>query len=194
MSQAQETKTRNLRSVFARLALGVRRPAMVNDFHGGIHPPERKDLSNGTEITAGPLPAQLVLPLNMHIGAPAKPLVEPGDRVLKGQMIAEPAGAVSAAIHAPTSGTVSAIGLRPIQHPSGMDALCIVLDTDGKDEWIAHSGIQDYTELSPGELVDTIRHAVILRGEMSEKRVAFDLRNQAKEALVDWASGMYRET
>ena len=161
MNQAQETKTRNLRSVFARLALGVRRPAMVNDFHGGIHPPERKDLSNGTEITAGPLPAQLVLPLNMHIGAPAKPLVEPGDRVLKGQMIAEPGGAVSAAIHAPTSGTVSAIGLRPIQHPSGMDALCIVLDTDGKDEWIAHSGISDYTELSPGELVDTIRHAGI---------------------------------
>lgn len=161
MSQAQETKTRNLRSVFARLALGVRRPASVHDFHGGIHPPEMKHLSNGTDIAPGPLPAQLILPLNMHIGAPAKPLVEPGDRVLKGQMIAEPTGAVSAAIHAPTSGTVSAIGPRPIQHPSGMDAICIVIDTDGKDEWITHSGMSDYTEQSPGELVDIIRHAGI---------------------------------
>lgn len=137
------------------------RTPKVFDFHGGIHPPEMKHLSNGTEIAPGPLPAQLILPLNMHIGAPAKPLVEPGDRVLKGQMIAEPAGAVSAAIHAPTSGTVSAIGPRPIQHPSGMDAICIVIDTDGRDEWIAHSGISDYTERSPGELVDTIRYAGI---------------------------------
>ena len=137
------------------------RSRKIYDFHGGIHPPERKDLSNGTAIAAGPLPAQLILPLNMHIGAPAKPLVEPGERVLKGQMIAEPSGAVSAAIHAPTSGTVSAIGPRAIQHPSGMDAICIVIDTDGKDEWIEHAGVADYTERSPGELVDTIRHAGI---------------------------------
>ncbi|PNE02633.1 electron transport complex protein RnfC [Alcanivorax sp. MD8A] len=137
------------------------RSPKVFDFHGGIHPPEMKHLSNSTPIAPGPLPAQLVLPLNMHIGAPAKPLVAPGDRVLKGQMIAEPGGAVSAAIHAPTSGTISAIGPRPIQHPSGMDAICLVLDTDGKDEWVTHSGVTDYTELSPGELVDTIRHAGI---------------------------------
>ena len=161
MSQMEVRKPQKARSIFARLALGIRRPAAVHDFHGGIHPPEMKHLSNGTDIAPGPLPAQLILPLNMHIGAPAKPLVEPGDRVLKGQMIAEPAGAVSAAIHAPTSGTVSAIGPRPIQHPSGMDAICIVIDTDGKDEWIPHSGISDYTELSPGEVVDTIRHAGI---------------------------------
>ncbi len=101
MSQAQTNKTRKPRSVFARLASGIRRPASIHDFHGGIHPPEMKHLSNGTPIMPGPLPEQLVLPLNMHIGAPAKPLVAPGDKVLKGQMIAEPIGAVSAAIHAP---------------------------------------------------------------------------------------------
>ena len=161
MSQAQTNKTRKTRSVFARLASGIRRPASIHDFHGGIHPPEMKHLSNGTPITAGPLPQQLILPLNMHIGAPAKPLVAPGDKVLKGQMIAEPIGAVSAAIHAPTSGTVSAIGPRPIQHPSGMDAVCIVIDTDGEDQWIEHQGTIDYTEKSPAELVDLIRHAGI---------------------------------
>ena len=165
MSQAQTDKAQKPRSIFARLASGVRRSATpagkIHDFHGGIHPPEMKHLSNGTPIMAGPLPQQLVLPLNMHIGAPAKPLVAPGDKVLKGQMIAEPVGAVSAAIHAPTSGTVSAIGPRPIQHPSGMDAVCIVIDTDGEDQWIEHQGVTDFTEKSPAELVDIIRHAGI---------------------------------
>ncbi|MDX1804634.1 MAG: electron transport complex subunit RsxC [Alcanivorax sp.] len=137
------------------------RRSRVFDFHGGVHPPENKQQSNGTAIQPGPLPARLILPLNMHIGAPAKPLVAPGDKVLKGQMIAEPVGAVSAAIHAPTSGTVSAIGPRPIQHPSGMDAICIVIDSDGEDRWVDHQGIADYTERSPGELVDTIRQAGI---------------------------------
>lgn len=42
-------------------------------------------------------------------------------------------------------------------------------------------------------VVDTIRHGVLLKGEMSEKRVAFDLRNQAREALVDWASDKLRK-
>ena len=161
MSQPQSSKPRKPLSVFARLASGIRRPAKIHDFHGGIHPPEMKHLSNGPPIVPGPLPAQLVLPLNMHIGAPAKPLVAPGDKVLKGQMIAEPIGAVSAAIHAPTSGTVSAIGPRPIQHPSGMDAVCIVIDTDGEDQWVEHQGIADYTDKSPAELVDLIRHAGI---------------------------------
>ena len=131
------------------------RSRKVYDFHGGIHPPERKALSNGTAIVPGPMPAQLILPLNMHIGAPAKPLVEPGERVLKGQMIAEPSGAVSAAIHAPTSGTVNAIGPRAIQHPSGMDAICIVIDTDGKDEWIEHTGVLDPFILAVGVDDDT---------------------------------------
>lgn len=148
-------------SIFARFRSATASDAKVYDFHGGIHPPEMKHLSNGTPVAQGPLPKQLVLPLNMHIGAPAKPLVAPGDRVLKGQMIAEPVGAVSAAVHAPTSGTVSAIGPRPIQHPSGIDAPCIVIDTDGQDESVAFSGIDDYTQLTPSELVDHIRQAGI---------------------------------
>ena len=104
-------------SLFQRLLPGARR-APVYDFPGGVHPAEHKTVSNRTPIAPGPRPAQLVLPLNMHLGAPARPIVAVGDRVLKGQMLAEPAGAVSAALHAPTSGTVVALGPRPIQHPS----------------------------------------------------------------------------
>ncbi len=95
----------------------------------------------------------------MHLGAPARPIVAVGDRVLKGQMLAEPAGAVSAALHAPTSGTVVALGPRPIQHPSGMDALCIVLEPDGEDRWAERRPVADHTRLGPGKLIALLRDA-----------------------------------
>jgi len=131
------------------------------DIHGGIHPAENKHQSLLNPIENAGIPAQLILPLAQHIGAPASPIVNVGDRVLKGQMIAEAKGFVSAPVHAPTSGTIAAIESRVIPHPSGMSASCIVIDTDGKDEWIAHQGVEDYTRLSKLELVDRIRQAGI---------------------------------
>ena len=131
------------------------------DIHGGIHPAENKHQSLLKPIENAGIPAQLILPLAQHIGAPASPIVNVGDRVLKGQMIAEAKGFVSAPVHAPTSGTIAAIEARVIPHPSGMTASCIVIDTDGKDEWIAHQGVEDYTQLSKLELVDRIRQAGI---------------------------------
>ena len=74
-------------------------------------------------------------------------------------MLAEPAGAVSAALHAPTSGTVVALGPRPIQHPSGMDALCIVLEPDGEDRWAERRPVADHTRLGPGKLIALLRDA-----------------------------------
>jgi H+/Na+-translocating ferredoxin:NAD+ oxidoreductase subunit C len=145
-------------SLFQRLLPGARR-APVYNFPGGVHPAEHKTVSNRTPIAPGPRPAQLVLPLNMHLGAPARPIVAVGDRVLKGQMLAEPAGAVSAALHAPTSGTVVALGPRPIQHPSGMDALCIVLEPDGEDRWAERRPVADHTRLGPGKLIALLRDA-----------------------------------
>ena len=145
-------------SLFQRLLPGARR-APVYDFPGGVHPAEHKTVSNRAPIAPGPRPAQLVLPLNMHLGAPARPIVAVGDRVLKGQMLAEPAGAVSAALHAPTSGTVVALGPRPIQHPSGMDALCIVLEPDGEDRWAERRPVADHTRLGPGKLIALLRDA-----------------------------------
>ena len=145
-------------SLFQRLLPGARR-APTYDFPGGVHPAEHKTVSNRAPIAPGPRPAQLVLPLNMHLGAPARPIVAVGDRVLKGQMLAEPAGAVSAALHAPTSGTVVALGPRPIQHPSGMDALCIVLEPDGEDRWAERRPVADHTRLGPGKLIALLRDA-----------------------------------
>ncbi|MFQ3201870.1 MAG: electron transport complex protein RnfC [Zhongshania sp.] len=133
----------------------------VWDIPGGIHPVENKAQSMHNPIASAGIPPQLILPLAQHIGAPASPIVKVGDRVLKGQMIAEAKGFVSAPVHAPTSGTIAAIEARVIPHPSGMSATCIVIDTDGTDQWIEHTGADDYASLSKLELVDRIRQAGI---------------------------------
>ena len=82
-----------------------------------------------------PLPPRLTLPLQQHIGSRAEPVVTVGERVLKGQLIARAADYVSAPLHAPTSGTVSAIAVLPIPHPSGLQGPCMVIDSDGRDAW-----------------------------------------------------------
>src|SRR5690554_3924318 len=131
------------------------------DIPGGIHPPERKDLSNRTPIQPAPLPRRLVLPLSQHLGAPAEPCVAVGERVLKGQKIAEAQGTVSVPLHAPTSGTVSFIGPQPYPHASGMTAPAIVIDSDGQDEWITLQPHPDFRALEPAALLELIREAGI---------------------------------
>jgi len=131
------------------------------DIHGGIHPPEHKDLSNRTPIQPAPLPKRLVLPLTQHLGAPAEPCVTLGERVLKGQQIAVASGFVSAPLHAPTSGVVSFIGPQPYPHVSGMLANAIVIDSDGEDKWIDLHPQPDYRELERPALLELIRQAGI---------------------------------
>jgi len=102
---------------------------------GGVKLPGFKSLSNATGINSLPLPPRLAIPLKQHIGEPAKPIVNVGDRVLKGQVIAETSGYISASIHASSSGVVTAIEARPIPHAASIKEPCIIIDTDGKDEW-----------------------------------------------------------
>ncbi len=111
-----------------------RRPAPrpLWTFHGGLHLPDEKALSSGAPLATAPLPPLLVIPLQQHIGAPAKPLVGVGDLVGKGQLIGEAQGALSATVHAPSSGTVVAIEERPVPHASGLSAPCILIATDGR--------------------------------------------------------------
>ena len=79
-------------------------------FKGGIHPNDGKSLAKDQPITQTLPKGQLVYPLSQHIGAPATPVVKKGDRVLKGQVIAEAGGFVSAPVYASVSGIVK--GLR----------------------------------------------------------------------------------
>src|SRR5690606_2573850 len=131
------------------------------DFHGGIHPPENKAQSTGRAIRQAELPACLMLPLQQHIGTPAKPIVEVGDRVLKGQCIAEAVGPVSVPVHAPTSGRVIAIDHYPMPHPSGMSDLCILIEPDGQDEWAPLNSLPDYRKRPREELLEQVRQCGI---------------------------------
>lgn len=90
---------------------------------GGIHPPANKSASRTINIL--PLPMTAVVPLSQHIGAPARPVVEKGAHVQRGQLIAENASFVSAGIHAPITGTVSAIDTALT--PGGKPAMAITI-------------------------------------------------------------------
>jgi electron transport complex protein RnfC len=127
-------------------------------FHGGIHPPENKQRTTGLAIQTAPIPAELVVPLSQHIGAPSEVIVSVGDRVLKGQVIAEAVGRISVNVHAPSSGTVVAIEKRGVPHISGMKAPCIVIETDGQEQWVDHQGLDDYAAIPKQALIDFIRH------------------------------------
>jgi electron transport complex protein RnfC len=131
-------------------------------FPGGIHPEQNKSSSTETPIEAGRIPPRLILPLHQHIGEPAEPLFTVGERVLKGQAVARANGYVSAPVHAPTSGTVIAIGDYPVPHPSGMSAPCMVIEPDGEDRWVDHDSVADYRNLDPAALRNIIREAGIV--------------------------------
>ena len=98
---------------------------------GGVHPAENK-LSSGKAIETLLVPERAVFPLSQHIGAPAIPVVEKGDRVKAGTKIAEAGGFVSAAIHSSVSGIVSKID--KILDASGYSKPAIFVDVEG-DEW-----------------------------------------------------------
>ncbi len=120
-------------------------------FKGGVHPPDHKAESNTRPVHAAPLPRRLVIPLRQHIGNPAKPVVEVGDRVLKGQLIGSADSYISAAVHASSSGIITAIGPAVVPHASGLPDDCITIETDGRDEWIAYGPI-DYRAMEPADL------------------------------------------
>jgi electron transport complex protein RnfC len=130
-------------------------------FHGGVHPPTNKTQSIRTPIAIAPLPSKLVIPFHQHVGNIAKPLVKAGDRVLKGQLIGMPDDAVSSAIHASTSGTITAIGMEVVAHASGLPDLCATLIPDGKDEWIARTSV-DYSTTKAADLRQTLRLAGVV--------------------------------
>jgi len=136
---------------------------MTWELPGGIHPLENKEQSLLEPLAQAGLPERLILPLSQHIGAPAKPVVSVGDRVLKGQVIAEAGGFVSAPVHASSSGTVVEIGNQTIPHPSGMSGPCIVIETDGKDEWCELNPLEDpdFSKLENDAILQRIQAAGI---------------------------------
>lgn len=97
-------------------------------FKGGVHPYDGKELSKDVAVRKINPGKEVVIPLSQHIGAPAVPVVDVGERVLKGQLIAEAGGFVSANIHSSVSGTVKKIEKRLV--PNGNKELSIIIEND----------------------------------------------------------------
>ncbi len=136
----------------------------LSSFHGGLELPSHKAISTRTPIATLPPPQRVVLPLRQHIGHPAEVLVEVGQQVRKGDKVAAAEGYVSAPLHASISGTVTAIEERDVPHPSGLQALCIEIESDGRDEWTdaLPEPTPDYQQLPAVELRNRLREAGIV--------------------------------
>ena len=133
----------------------------LNGYYGGIHPSERKEFTEHIALERFPDPKEVAIPLSMHAGAPANPVVQVGDTVQVGQLIAESAGFISAPVHSSVSGTVTAIESRP--HATRGECMAIVIQSDGKNT--LHESVKpnkDLDSLTPDEIVEIIRDAGIV--------------------------------
>ena len=132
---------------------------------GGIHPEENK-LTHEVATQVAPLPKQAIFPLSQHIGAPAVPVVQKGDKVKVGTKIADAGGFVSAPIFSSVSGTVAKIDTAI--DATGYRKPCIIIDVEG-DEWeesIDRSDklelVKDHPELTPEEIVARVKDAGVV--------------------------------
>jgi len=129
-------------------------------FKGGIHPPDKKELTKDSPIKEAHIPQRVVIPLSQHVGAPCKSLVSINQGVKKGDLIGEPGGFVSSPVHASVSGKVSAIGEFP--NAMGRMVTSVVIENDGKEEWTSLKDNPDYLKLSADELKEKIKTAGIV--------------------------------
>ena len=103
----------------------------LHHFHGGVHPPELKELTRNLPITPFKNRGKVVISLNQGIRAFNRPIVQVGDSVVQGQKLSECFNPLSVPVHAPCNGTVIAIEQRPFTHPSGLQSPAIVLQASG---------------------------------------------------------------
>jgi electron transport complex protein RnfC len=135
----------------------------LGHFHGGLKLEQHKEQSLTSPVEMAKLPKKLYIPMQQHIGSAAEPIVAVGDKVRKAQIIAKATDYISAAIHAPSSGTIIAIEELPVAHPSGKTALSIVIETDGEENWRWRKNPSpDFLNIDPSALRNIIREAGIV--------------------------------
>ncbi len=125
-------------------------------FFGGIKPAELKSTS-AAPIEELPIPTLITLPLERHLGPGSEILVKVGDKVKAGQVLTIPGGKRNVPLHASTSGTIVAINEQVLPHPSGFTGRCITIKSDGLDEHMPPSPIENWQEKSATELLERIR-------------------------------------
>jgi Na+-translocating ferredoxin:NAD+ oxidoreductase subunit C len=130
-------------------------------FRHGVHPPEHKQLTAGLAVRRMPYPAEVVLPVRQHLGRPALAVVRPGQRVERGDVVAEADGWVSVPVHASAAGTVTEVGLWPHVDGSQCEAVRVAVDP-----WSPQAPrprlVPDWRGLSPREVVLAVRQAGVV--------------------------------
>ena len=131
-----------------------------HSFRGGIHPYDGKELSKDRPIIDILPGKELVFPLSQHIGAPAVPVVKKGDKVLRGQMIADAGGFVSVPIYSSVSGSVTAIEKRRVVTGDMVES--IIIANDSKYEEVKYQITDDLSKLSKEDIREKIRIAGVV--------------------------------
>ena len=130
-------------------------------FRHGVHPPELKELTAAVPIRRLPFPGEVVLPLSQHAGKAAVPLVRAGDRVERGDKVAEADGWMSSPVHASATGTVRGIELCP--HPTGAWQQAIRIAVAPHSAQVPRRRmIPDWHGLTREQLVDAVRQAGVV--------------------------------
>lgn len=133
----------------------------LKSFKKGVHPYDGKELSKDCEIRKVSAGTQMVYPLSQSIGAPSKPCVAVGDRVLLGQLIAEAGGFISAPIFSSVSGTVKAIAPRLTVNGSKVES--IIIDNDSLNETVPEFGkTRNLSDLSSNDIIEIIKNSGIV--------------------------------
>ncbi len=129
-------------------------------YYGGVHPEEHKEFSEHCDLQKFPEPETVVIPMSMHLGAPATPCVQVGDYVKVGQKIGEPSAFISAPVHSSISGNVIAVVDCP--HATRGTCLSVVIQTDGLNA--VHESVQphDLDTMTPDEIIEVVRNAGIV--------------------------------
>ena len=145
---------------------------MAFSFFGGIHPKENKHFAEALPVQEFPQPAILVVPMQQHIGAPCAPLVKKGDVVDMGQKIGDNQG-LCVPVHAPVSGKVKAVEMRP--HTSGTMVMSVVIENDFENRLspqIQKRTAEEVEALTPEALMGIIRE-VLGEGSFAGMEIPF---------------------
>jgi electron transport complex protein RnfC len=129
----------------------------LGKLHGGLRLQGHKTTSTAAAIQHVPLPDVLVLPITQHVGDPAQPVVGIGEKVRRGQLLAQADGSLSAPVHASSSGTIVAIEPWPVARRLGENAPCMIIECDGEDRALETlEATPNFLDLSPDALLDRI--------------------------------------